>query len=549
MFEISKCSRCGKPITPDNRARFTEYGGKVYCGECISAVKEAGKGGDAVDMDALFDVLRSTSFIQRRGDRKYAAAKDLKEMIDIFERSLSRRGTAWKVLLGCLVLGCAAVLYVFSMPGGPREERKEAGGGKGASSPAEEAAGKHGRETAGEARPGERPGGEEPEKRIEARLAALQRCYEKGEEDLSALRKIVAENVGKDPEGRFAALLARIDKDLDEKARAAYARLSAEAAERMKNIDFREAFRAVESFRRKFGGCRWLRGEGAEKLKRLEERVRKEWAAYVRSLAATAGEFERKKDFVNAYATYEAILLVCPPADEPRFRAKMKDLAARARDSYGGKGIGGELKWRRYLEFRREFLRYVKEGDIASLKRMADEYLASREYALIRSEIREDAGDVKFVEEVFTAADRFFRRYVGRQYTLPTREGPVEGIIRKVDRGGVTVLIANEEIPVPFSQVRIEEVLRGRKTGTFHVGMGIIFLAEGDVKKAEEQFGKARALGVSTERYARHIKAFLEAHSAGREGGGSARLPLSRENGRPGRVRFVLPERVYPFYA
>jgi len=512
MFEISKCAQCGKQVTPENRSQFTEKNGSLLCSDCVGTEERGG-----MDMLEMFDKLHNTSFIQNRGDRRYTKAADLKEMIDVFEAiNTGGRRRMWVWIIACLVIagGSIAGAMLFTESGisdtdpDSHTEGISDSGQTDSQSPDTNNSNDNG-DTSNDTEPDD----QKPDKGAEL-LAEIKAEYAKSSNAFaarSAVRNVMAEY----PRLGFKAFLRELEQDIADSAREELGRIEPEVLKTAGNANFEKALSVLGVFKKKYSDSQWYSGEGGgTRIAALEKKIAEKREAYISRLIAMVERFEQNKEYVKAYNTYDTILSICSTGQKPVFEKKRDELAARANAHFGEQGLKGYLKWQRYVEFRKEYLMYVKMRDFISLKKAAQEYLESSEYRLINTEIQEDLKDLSCVQDVIHQATEYFSKYIGKNYTLHTEDGKIDCIIKQVRNGNITIFTANVDISIPISELHVEDFFKSTETGiknaSFHLGMGILYLAAGEVEKAKNQFSRAEGAGADITRYSRHIKAYLQ---------------------------------------
>ena len=512
MFEVSKCSQCGKAVTPENRSEFTEHNGVFICSDCVSGEEQPCSG-----MESFFESLRNTSFIQNRGDRKYAKASSLHEMIDVFESVHTGRSKWLPGLFLLIVVGGAAAVWLicfssaFSDPGntenvtgnsGSSDEKN--GKGTGGSS--------QGNEQDNSTNPLQNQNGTGKSDEADSILQTLTSAYSELKDPFAVRDKAAAAAAQYSHDG-LKEFLAQLEEDIAGRARTELKRLKPLIEKTAADTDFVRALSMIREFERKYSDSQWYREQGGDKrIAAIEDTVKKKRTAFTSGLVRMAGTFADRKEYVKAYNTYETILSVCAPEKKEEIIGLRDRLVSEANTFFGEKGLKAHLKWQRYIEFRKEYLMYIKMRDFKTLTSVADEYLKSPEYKLIHTMIQKDVEDLSFVRGVIDQAAEHFGKYIGKQYTLHTDDGTIECIIRKVENGNITVRTSNVDISIPVSELHTEDLFAGSgsagKSTSLHIGMGILYLAAGNVDKAHIQFGKAKASGADITRFNDHIRAY-----------------------------------------
>jgi hypothetical protein len=510
MFEVTNCAKCGAPATPETRPQFATVNGQLVCPQCQGAAAVAPAPANA--MAAVFDKLYGTAIIQKRPAGPYANAHSIPELIDAFERRMNRRGPRPLVI----IMGIAAVALIAAGVFFAR--------GRTAGAPVPVPAPGHPAAPAGPSGPGPAAGPEgvteTPETpagpvtvdaAAEADINRIKTALVAGA-DLLAVRTDAAAALTAHPHPDLTALLAEIDNRLANEGENEMQGLLFQVGEMLQKRSYQEAEMLINGFTARYGNTRWYRDTGRTKGEALLKRIRSAQQALFLELMAKAEALVTAEQYPEAYGVFEQALPYAPADQQAAIRKRMEAVVGMAGKLFGEQGLQGYLAWQKYRVFRREYLNLVRMREFDRLQAYGQAALAGAEFQLIVPRIQADMADLAAVGQVMNAAARYLGGYVGKNHTINTQAGKITGMVRSVDAGLLTVSTSNVDITIPISKLAVDELtlIAGETTGVqadFHIGLGILYLADGNEEQARGQFGIAAGMGCDITRYQDHIKA------------------------------------------
>ncbi|MFH1708177.1 MAG: hypothetical protein ABIF71_09705 [Planctomycetota bacterium] len=510
MFEVTNCAKCGAPVTPENRRQFATVNGQLVCPQCKGAATAVAAPANA--MAAVFDKLYGTAIIQKRPAGPYANAHSIPELIDAFEQRMNRRGPRPLVIIlavAAAVLITAGVIFALN---------RDAGAPVPVPAPGQTPP------TAGPEGPGPATGPEgvtetpatpagpvTVDAAAEADINRIKTALVAGA-DLLAVRTDAAAALAARPHPQLTALLAEIDNRLANEGENEMQGLLYQVGEMLQKRSYQEAEALINGFVARYGNTRWYRDAGRTKAEALLKRIRSAQQALFLELMAKAEALVTAEQYPEAYGVFELALPYAPADQVAAIRKRMAAVVGMAGKLFGEQGLQGYLAWQKYRIFRKEYLNLVRLRDFDRLQWYGQTALAGAEFQLIIPRIQADMADMAAVGQVMNAAARSLGSYVGKSHSINTQAGKITGIVRSVDAGLLTVSTSDVDITIPISKLAVDELTKmaGETTGgqaDFHIGLGILYLADGNEEQARGQFGIAAGLGTDITRYQDHIKA------------------------------------------